>query len=314
MNQVIDPQLEPLLAAFETDEVPPLTVLSVKDARARLKEIAQYPSPKPEGMVQDIAIDGPEQDIPVRLYTPPSSGPHPVFIYFHGGGFVLGDLDTHDNICQSISNRGEILVVSVDYRLAPEHPFPKPLRDAYQATTWAHENADSFGGDPDYLAIGGTSAGGNLAAAVSLLARDHHSPMITHQILAYPFLNASGTMFEWPSYDENDGYIIEKDGLDWSADHYIQDSIHRRNQYASPILAHDLTDLPRTTTITAGFDPLRDEGQEFADRLSKSGVESSNLHYPMMSHMFLSFLGMVDTADEGLNDIIDEIQDSYGDT
>jgi acetyl esterase len=311
MDHELDPQLEPLLAAFDTDEVPPLTALSGKAARAQFRDMAQYPAPDPEGMVQDIAIDGPNGDIPLRLYTPGDAGPHPILVFFHGGGFVLGDLDTHENICQTLSNRGNLLVVAVDYRLAPEHPFPKPLQDAYEATKWVQENADTFGGDPDHLAISGSSAGGNLAAAVSLLARDRDCPPIDHQILLYPYLNASGTMFEWPSHEENDGHIIDLDGLDWSANHYIQDEIHLRNQYASPILAHDVAGLPRTTIVTAGFDPLRDEGQEFAQRLSESGVETSNLHYPGMSHMFLSFLGMVNKADEAIDEILREIHDCY---
>jgi acetyl esterase len=230
-----------------------------------------------------------------------------VLLYFHGGGFVVGGLDTHDNVCQRLAAESGWTVVSVDYRLAPEHPFPAALEDACAALEWAAEHAGDVSGDPDRLAVGGDSAGGNLSAAVSLMARDRDGPDIAHQSLIYPAV-ASPAVHEFDSYEENaEGYFLERDSMDYFYDKYVQSPAHARNEYLAPLLARDLSDLPPATVVTAGFDPLHDEGAEYAERLEAAGVDVEHRNFERMIHGFAQMMEMVDGGEEAIDFLAAEL-------
>nr|WP_305882598.1 alpha/beta hydrolase [Haloplanus ruber] len=255
--------------------------------------------PNDDLRVRNLSIPGPGGDpevpIAIRTYTPPGDAARPVFVYFHGGGWVRGDLDTHDGLCRLLAEAADCVVVSVDYRRAPEHRFPAAVHDAYAATAWAADHAAIVGGDPDRVAVGGDSAGGNLAAAVTLLARERGGPELAHQVLLYPVTDYA---FDTASYDENAaGYLLSRASMRWYWERYLGDDIDGANPYASPLRATDLSGVPSATVITAGYDPLRDEGAEYADRLREAGVSVTHENYPGMVHVFASFPDLDRAAD-----------------
>ena len=272
-------------------DLPPTHALSVSGAREALRDLLVSDDPPDDDLtVRDLSIpgpDGPEMPLDVRAYAPPGDGDRPVLVYFHGGGWVRGDLDTHDGLCRLLAEAADCVVVSVDYRRAPEHPFPAPVRDAYAATAWAAEHAGVVGGDPDRIAVGGDSAGGNLAAAVTLLARERAGPAIDHQVLLYPVTDYD---LDTDSYRANaEGYLLSRASMRWYWDRYLDDELDGANPYASPLRAPDCSGLPSATVVTAGYDPLRDEGAAYADRLREAGVEVTHADYPGMVHVFASF-------------------------
>lgn len=234
--------------------------------------------------VEDRYIPGPIGDIPVRIYTPEGQRPFPVLVYFHGGGFVTGDLDMVDGPCRMIANRAECVVVSVDYRLSPEHKFPAPLEDAYAAVKWIAENGETISVDSNRLAVGGDSAGGNLAAAVSLMAKDKNGPVISYQLLVYPTLNYSFDTESYLAFEE--GYLLSTKDLEWFWNHYLQDEKDGINPYASPLLAEDLSGLPPALIIVAEFDQLRDDGEAYGKRLKEAGIPTEITRYEGMIHNF----------------------------
>ncbi|WP_251330735.1 alpha/beta hydrolase [Haloplanus pelagicus] len=272
-------------------DLPPTHALSVAGARDALRDLLVSETPPDDDLtVRDLSIPGPGTDpetpLPIRTYSPPGED-HPVLVYFHGGGWVRGDLDTHDGLCRLLAERVECTVVSVDYRRAPEHRFPAAVHDAYAATAWAAEHAGIVGGDPDRVAVGGDSAGGNLAAAVTLLARERGGPDVAHQVLLYP---ATDHAFDTDSYAENaEGYLLSRASMRWYWNRYLGDALDGANPYASPLQAPELGGLPSATVITAGYDPLRDEGAAYADRLRAAGVPVTHKNYPEMVHVFASF-------------------------
>jgi acetyl esterase len=217
-----------------------------------------------------------------------------MLLYFHGGGYVLGDLEVADKPCRHLANATGCLVVSVDYRLAPEHRAPTGAEDCYAATVWVAEHADELGGRAGELAISGDSAGGGLAAVVALMARDRGGPQIRLQLLIYPMIDARG---RYPSRTENgEGYLLSSRSLDWFADQYLASAEDSGNPYVSPIHASDLAGLPSAVVITAGYDPLRDEGEAYADRLEQAGVPLVRLPNPGMIHGFMWMNGAVEHA------------------
>ncbi|MWG33605.1 alpha/beta hydrolase [Halomarina oriensis] len=311
------PQARTVLDIVDTRARPPTYALSVESARAALKSFFVDTDPDPVGgEVSDFSIEGPESDIPVRLYTPGGERPHPALVYLHGGGFVLGDLDTVDNVCRAVCRRAECAVLSVDYRRAPEHVFPAALEDSYAAVSWLADHGDHVGVDTDRIAVGGDSAGANLTAGVTLMARDDRSmgqdaPDIARQVLVYPVVS-SAVHGEFDSYEENgEGYFLERDSMHWFHEKYLPDPTMRRNEYAAPLLAGDLSGLPPATVVTAGFDPLRDEGQEYADRLESDGVDVSRHHYEGMIHGFVSMLDYVDPAHDALDDVVADLSVTF---
>ena len=306
----LDGQTAALLEMLGEGITPPTSTLSIAEGRKMLDELFAVEDPEPVGEVLDTEIKGPNGPIPLRLYAPEGEGPFPMLVFYHGGGWTRGSLDGYDGLCRRLTNRAEALVVSVDYRLAPEAPFPAGFEDCYAATEWAADNAAGLGGDPDRLAIGGDSAGGNLAAAVALAARDRDGPEIVHQTLVYPAVNAPSV--EWyDSYDENaTGYLLEMDSVEQYYENYV-DEADVGNQYAFPDRARDLSGLPPATVLTAGFDPIRDEGIAYAERLADAGVEVEHLHYGSQIHAFVSLYEHLDDGKDAIEELAAELRNAF---
>ena len=275
------PEIAGLLQQMGAEPMPAFSSLSPDGARQFAKEMFPDPEqPEPVGDVMELSIT--DDDIPVRVYIPEREGPYPTLVYYHGGGWVIGDLDTHDETCRVLTTEADCMVISVDYRLAPEHKFPTPLEDCYAALEWAADNAETMQIDMDHLFVGGDSAGGNLAAAVALYARDNDGPSIAHQMLIYPVTDRN---FETPSYEENgEGGMISEADMRWFWDHYLESDIDGKNPYASPLQAKSLDGLPPATIITCGLDPLRDEGSAYAQQLRDAGVPVTHHNYDDCIH------------------------------
>jgi acetyl esterase len=247
---------------------------SVEQARAENR--AEVPvvcgPPRPMARVEAIAIPGPGSDIPARLYVALGAPrpPQPLLVYYHGGGWVIGDLDSHDSVCRFLAEHSGCRVLSVGYRLAPEHPFPIPLEDAVAAFAWAHGHAAELGADPGRVAVGGDSAGGNLSTALCLQNRESGDPQPAMQLLLYPVTDAVGGQQSRDTFAE--GFLLTRNDMEWFEDHYIPDGIDEADPRASMMRAEDVSGLPPAYVATAGFDPLRDEGEIYAARMRDAGV------------------------------------------
>ncbi|CAN5208374.1 hypothetical protein BH09ACT6_BH09ACT6_05440 [soil metagenome] len=264
-------------------------------------------SPEPVVRVEEIAIDG---GIPARIYVPDGDGPLPIVVYFHGGGWVAGGLNMHDETCRRLANRVGGVVVNVDYRLAPEHPYPAALDDASAALIWASRNAGTYGADGSRLIAVGSSAGGNLVAAAVLRARDAGAPEVALQVLVYPVLDAA---MDTASYDENsDGYILSRDLMQWYWDLYVPDATRRLEPGASPLRAGTFEGLPPTMIVTAGFDPLRDEAERYATLLRAADVLVDQTNYAGQIHGFMGYFGAVAEADTALDALATAIRNRIG--
>jgi acetyl esterase len=253
---------------------------------------AAFAGPPTTGVrVEDRRVPGPVGDIPVRVYTPAGAGPHAGVVYLHGGGWVLGTLDAYDVVCAPLARDVPCVVVSVDYRLAPEHRFPAAADDCYAAVRYVAEHAAEFGIDPARLAVGGDSAGGNLTAVVTQMAREKGGPRLAFQLLVYPATDAA---MDTPSYRENgQGYFLTADLMAWFWNHYVPDAATRANPRVSPLRAGDWRGLPPALVITAEYDPLRDEGEAYAARLKAAGVPVTLTRYAGMIHGFFGFPGAI---------------------
>jgi acetyl esterase len=306
--------VQAVLAAMEALGAPEIHELAPSVAREMTAEMLPDGEPiEAVGRVEDRSIPGPDGDIPIRIYTPDSDGPHPVVVFFHGGGFVIGDLDSHDDPCRLLTNAVEAVVVSVDYRLAPEHPFPAAVEDAYAATEWVAANASEFDADPDRLAVAGDSAGGNLAAVVALAARDRDGPDIAYQALLYPSVDL-GEGGDYPSRQENaQGYFLTLEDMEYFFDHYVPSWVHHANPYLGPMAAESHADLPPATVATMGFDPLRDEGRAYADALEADGTLVTHREYEDLIHGVVTFVRepmSVEGGKEVLRDVADDLTDA----
>lgn len=292
-------EYEAMFAALAESPAPPITELSLAEGRELYRAMRPVLSELPVGHIENRNLPGPAGDVPVRIYTPAGDGPFGVFVNFHGGGWVIGDLDTADAVCRLLSSAARCIVVSVDYRLAPEHPYPAAVEDAYAATCWVADNANALGGSRK-LAVGGESAGGNLAAVVALKARDEAGPRIDFQLLAYPVVDHD---FSRASYSENgEGYILEIATMRWFWDHYAPDPARRLDPYVCPLRAESLAGLPPALILTAEFDPLRDEGHAYAERLSSAGVETEALCMDSLVHDFLATAPIFDVSREAFDE------------
>jgi acetyl esterase len=309
-------ELHPDAAAFleQAETVPsvPTHGLTPAGARRSLRDLLVDEEPyEPVGAVDEFELPGPDGPVAVRLYTPEAAGPHPVLVFVHGGGWVRGDLDTHDNVCRALCARAGCAVLSVDYRRAPEHPFPAALEDCYAALEWTAEHAGRLTLDPDRIAVGGDSAGGNLSAGLALMARDRDGPALARQLLIYPAV-ASPELQSFDSYEENAfGYLLERPGIEWYYERYAPSPAQARNEYLAPLLASDLSGLPPATVVTAGFDPLRDEGIEYADRLAADGVDVEHRHYEGMIHAFVSLPEAMSAGDEALSAMAGDLRAAF---
>jgi acetyl esterase len=292
----LDPQAQTYLEQMAALHMPPLNTLPPEVIRRGIA--AQVASTEievePVARVENRTIPGPAGEIPVRIYTPEGDGPFPVLVYFHGGGWVICTLDTHDGQCRSLANGAGCVVVSVDYRLAPEHKFPAAPEDCYAATTWVAEHAHEIQGDASRLAIGGDSAGGNLTAVVAQMARDKGGPRLVFQLLIYP---ATHFRAETASMRENaTDYGLTHDDMVWFMNHYLNSEADETNPLASPLLAKNLSNLPPALVITAEYDPLRDEGEEYGQRLQQAGVPVTISRYDGMIHGFFGMASLFDKA------------------
>ncbi|WXG44912.1 MAG: alpha/beta hydrolase [Promethearchaeati archaeon SRVP18_Atabeyarchaeia-1] len=308
----LDPQAAALLKQMAQLKMPELHTLTPKAARDMMDAGIKMIAGKPEKVskVEDLKIPGPAGQIPVRVYTPEGKGPFPVFVYYHGGGFVIGNVPQSDNFCRGVANRAACVVVSVEYRLAPEHKYPAAVDDSYTTTKWVSKNADRINGDPHRIAVGGDSAGGNLAAVVSLKARDEGEKFPIYQVLIYPATDLTGT--STVSRNEfAEGYFLTKADMLWFGEQYFKKGQDPRVPYASPLLAPDVDKLPPALIITAGFDPLRDEGEAYGERLKKAGVPAKVSRYAGMIHGFTSMDGAIDKAKEAMNEVAASLSEAF---
>jgi acetyl esterase len=300
----VHPQVQALLDEFSRQNMPPLDELSPTQARLVALGFRDLQGePEPIGETRDIIVPGPAGKLPVRLYHPAPGQDLPLVVYFHGGGWVIGDIEVVDKPCRALAKAAHCVVASVNYRLSPETQFPGPAEDCYDATSWLAENAGEIGADRRFVAVAGDSAGGNLAAVVALMARDRGGPALAYQLLIYP-VTTTARDNEFVSYVDNaEGYLLTRASMVWFWDHYLASAEDGRNPYAAPLRAPDLSRLPPAMIVTAEFDPLRDEGQAHARRLRQAGVAVKASHYEGMIHGFFWMAGAID----GGRDLIAEI-------
>jgi acetyl esterase len=300
---MLHPQTRALLDFIEQKKIPPTHTLSVADARAyyRDRRSVTQPAPPEVALVRELQMNGPHGMVPMRLYRPLGanvSAVLPALVYYHGGGWVIGDLDTHDSLCRALCNESGCAVVSVDYRLGPEHRFPAAVNDALAAARWVHKQAAEWHLDASRLAVGGDSAGGNLAAVVSIAARDSGDLPIAFQLLIYP---ATDQHRSAPSHATNgEGYLLTRDTMAYFTGHYITDPVQYKDWRASPLLHTDLTKLPPALVLTAGYDPLRDEGAAYAEALTAAGNRASYVCFERQIHGFITMGKVLDEANSAV--------------
>lgn len=327
----LDPELAAVVDEIEALGLPEWHELSVDAARRVEDEVFSGDPDPPVADVRDLAFDGPHGEVPVRVYRPEAAidaagsrgGPGDdgddgddgdaagarTLVHFHGGGWTLGTLDSIDGPCRELATRTDAVVVSVDYSLAPEHPFPAAVDEAAAAVEWVADNAAAFGGDPDRLGVSGTSAGATLALAACLYDRDLRDvPVeIAGQFLLYPI---AGDDFGTESYRENaDGPLLTRADMRWFYDRYLRSPVDARNPFAVPLRAADLGGLPPATVVTAGFDPLRDDGVALAERFGEEGTPIEHRHYPAMAHGFCSLSDRVAVAEAALSAVASDVRE-----
>jgi acetyl esterase len=298
-QQKLDPQAQQVCDLIVASGRPPFETLSPPEARkayAASRPVLQ-PDPPAVAEVRSLAATGPAGTIPLRLYRGqglPQTGAQPALIYFHGGGWVIGDLESHDQVCRALANAVPCIVVAVDYRLAPEHKFPAAADDAIAATRWIADKAASLGIDPKRLAVAGDSAGGNLAAVVALDARDRGGPRIVHQVLVYP---GTDMRMGWPSLERHAEQLpLTRASMRWFIAHYLRSASDATDWRASPLLAPSLKGLPPALVVTAGFDVLGDEGEAYAKALSAAGVAARHERFEGQIHGFLNMGRIVEDS------------------
>lgn len=311
---MLDPQAQALLDLIRQRNIPSTHELSPADARAAYRDRRGYSQPAPPDVasVRDVAVPGPLGDIMLREYRPAGSAPGqvlPALVYYHGGGWVIGDLDTHDVLCRELANGAGCAVYAVDYRMGPEHRFPAAVDDALAATRWVFDQASTLAVDPARVALGGDSAGGNLAAVVALALRDTAgAPRPVFQLLIYP---ATDMHPDTPSHAENgDGYLLTRDVIAYFQSHYL-DASQRPDWRASPLLAANHAGLPPALVLTAGYDPLRDEGRAYADTLSAAGVPTQYVCFSRQIHGFILMGRIIDEANTAVRLCADALRHAF---
>ncbi|MFJ9623883.1 alpha/beta hydrolase [Streptomyces sp. NPDC101181] len=306
-----DPQLQELYDRRAAEDVRPLYTLTLEEARAAdLAAVrADAGTHEPVRQVTDVSIPGPGGPLPVRIYRPSGEGPLPVLVYFFGGGWTLGSLDTGDAICRSLANAVGCLTVAVGYRLAPEHKFPAAPDDCFAGVRWAVEHAGRYGGDSSRVAVGGDSAGGNLAAAVTLMAKDAGGPELLAQLLVYP---NTDQFADTPSLREStDPLLFNRRSVQWYWDNYLASPGDGGHPLASPLRAPDHSGLPPALVITAEYDPLRDEGEQYAARLRESGVPVESARYQGVTHGFFAMAGTLDAGRRAVAQAADYLRGAF---
>jgi acetyl esterase len=306
----IDPQAKLLLDLIQGAGVMTLTPdTDPQYVRDMFAAMAAPPSTVAVELVEDRMIPGPGGDLPVRIYRPAGDTPKPGIVYYHGGGWVIGGLDTHDGVCRALADAVDAVVVSVDYRLAPEHPFPAPVEDAIAGARWVSDHAADLGIDPTRLAVAGDSAGGNLAAVVAQAARDDGGPALCFQLLIYPV-----TDYEFDSasmHDNAEGYFLTRDDMRWFYGHYLTDPEHGPHPRVSPMQASSCAGLVPACVITAEFDPLRDQGMAYAEKMRGDGVLVEAKVYDGMFHGFFSLVEWIDAGKVAFDDAVAALRAAF---
>jgi len=311
----LDPQARALIERFAAAGAPPLYTLTAPEARRAYREsrAALAAAPAHVEEIRELSVPGPTAVLRARLYRPDSAqGALPGIVFFHGGGFIYGDIDTHDLVCRGIAQSALCAVVSVDYRLAPEHRFPAAVEDAFAATTWVAANAAAFGIDPARLVVAGDSAGGNLAAVVAITARERGAPALAMQVLVYPTTDFSAETASISRFAE--GYLLTRESIRWVKRTYLRDERDALDWRASPLRAGDLSRLPAAYIITAGFDPLRDEGRAYAERLARGGVAVTHECFEGQVHGFFMMGGVIAAAGHAIQRIGQTLRMQFGTT
>ena len=306
----LEPQAQKLVDQLAALNLKPVEESTPEEARESIRSRTAALGPFEEvAAVAEHRVPVQGGEIAVRCYTPAGTGTRPALVFYHGGGWVIGDLYTHDGICRSLANAAGCVVASVDYRLAPEWKYPVATEDSYAALAWVVANAGRLGIDPRRVAVGGDSAGGNLAAVVSLMARDRRGPAPVQQTLVYPVTNYD---LDTPSYHENaTGFVLTREGMRWFWRHYLAREGQGKEPYASPLLAPSLAGLPPALVITAGCDPLRDEGEAYAARLRDAGVPVTLTRYEGMFHGFLRMTRLLDKAKALLDEVAGSLRKAF---
>ncbi len=300
---MLDPQVKKLLDFIASRNLPSLHTLAPVDARTLYRDgrFATQPAPQPVATIAEFGVPGPAGNVAVRSYRPagsPDAAVLPALVYYHGGGHTIGDLDTHDTLCREICNQSGCAVFSIDYRLGPEHKFPAAVEDSFAALQWIAGHAGKLSIDPERLAVGGDSAGGNLAAVVSLIARDQGGPRIAYQLLIYP---ATDVRFLSPSHKTNgQGYLLTTEVIEYFTACYLSNDADRLDWRVSPALAANHHGLPPALVITAGYDPLRDDGRDYADQLRAAGNKVEHVDFPGQIHGFITMGKVLAQAGEAI--------------
>jgi acetyl esterase len=299
---LIDPEARAYLDWMQSLGLPPLAEQGPEEARRlnRLRVPMLAGEVEPLERIEDVTVPGPAGSIPARLYASVRGEVLPALLYMHGGGWVVGDLDSHDSFCRALARRAECLVLSIDYRLAPEHRFPAAVEDAWAALLWLHDNASSIGAAPDRLAVAGDSSGGNLAAVVARWARERGGPVLAAQVLIYPVTDHG---FDTPSYGAAaTGYGLTRDSMRWYWEQYLADPSQAGSPDASPLRARDLSGLAPALVITCALDPLASEGSAYAAALSSAGVRVEHIEEPDMIHGYIRMAGVIGRARKSWDD------------
>ncbi|MFT4946583.1 MAG: acetyl esterase [Natronomonas sp.] len=304
----IDPQAKAAMAAQERIPMPHSRWgLKLLRGLSRVMTPIQNRTLPDVGTTRDLTLPGPDGELDARLYLPDGEGPFPTVVFFHGGGYVRGSIATHERLCRRLVEESGCAFLSVGYRLAPEHPFPAAVEDAFAAVEWAAENPDAVEGD-GRVAVAGDSAGGNLAAVAALMAAERGGPDIDYQLLIYPSVGIDPSQ---PSVQDHAGLVLSVADMEWFRDCYFGNEIHQRNPYADPMQARDLSAVPPATIITAGFDPLRDGARAYAERLISEGVATRYENYEDMVHGFMTFRD-VDRTEEAIEDVAGDLAAAFG--
>ncbi|HTP77385.1 MAG TPA: alpha/beta hydrolase [Rhizomicrobium sp.] len=298
----LDPIVKGFLDQMAAAGGPKMSEVGPAVARETFVAMMQLVGPKdvPVGKTENLTVPGPGGPVPIRVYTPVAAGrdPMPALIYYHGGGWVIGNIDTHDGLCRMMANEGGFRVISVDYRLGPEHKYPAAIDDSFAALSWVSANAASIGVDANRIAVGGDSAGGALAAEVAQLAKAKGGIDVACQMLLFPVTHIGAKTKSLSDFQA--GYFLEKETLDWFYDCYLPANADKNDPKISPLLAKDVSGLPPAYVMLGGFDPLHDEGLQYADKLRAAGVKVTLADYESLVHCFIYMQSFLPQAHEAL--------------
>lgn len=306
----LDLQSEAVLLEISQSDSKPLSSLTPREARESFFEKSWLGTPVKEVQIENLTIENSGHNTPIRIYTPKGSVPYPILLFFHGGGFVCGATDEFDALCTFLADGASCMVISVDYRLAPENKYPAAVEDVKIVLNWIGANASQINGDVSRIAIAGDSAGANLAAVATFIARENSFPNIIYQVLISPWVDLSST--ETDSYKYfGEGLWLSTKNINWYRSHYLESMEQAKDNFVSPLLAKNLGGLPPALIITAEFDVLRDEGEAYAARLKSAGIDVKLIRYSGMLHDFVTLPGLFDKAKEAIAEICESLQKAF---